>query len=178
MSKLPPILLCCALLAFSGCPKDEPIDFLSAEDFYGSWSVVQFDSDFSNTGTFLGEDIDQQGSSRITNSALRINLQRNGSWTSSGDYDLVIVTDEGQETTEQEGIGEGTWLFRSDTLFMDGLRNYNGSGEFELAQPFAITDFEREISADFTTSFDQTERDDDLDINIRTQSSWEIVFVR
>ena len=180
MSRLLSLIVLLSLLSFMGCPKpeDPQEDFLTESDFYGTWAVDRFDSEFTTTGTFLGEDLDQRGSSSISGSALELTLRQDGSWTSSGDYDLSITTEAGTEVTQQRGIGQGSWSYRLDTLFMDGLENYNGSGSFNMSQPCVVEDFERDIFTELTTGTDQTEEDTAFDTSIRTQGNWNIVIRR
>ncbi|CAH1002378.1 hypothetical protein LEM8419_03282 [Neolewinella maritima] len=178
MSRLLPILLL-GLLVFSGCPRDEPEDdFLITSDLYGTWAVDRFDSEFTTTGTFLGEDVDQSGSSQISSSALEMTLRQDGSWSSTGDYDLSITTEDGTEVTQQQGIGQGSWTFSQDTLYLDGLQNYNGVGNFSLAQPLVVTDFERDLRTDLSTQTDETEEDVDFGTELRVRSDWDIRIVR
>lgn len=169
-------LLVLGLVGLTGCPPDRPSvpENLTSDDLLGTWSIDRFDSEFMTTGTFLGEDVDQQGSSSISSSALQITFSANGSWASSGDYDLTVTGEDGSESTTREGVGQGSWTFRSDTLFLDGLQNFNGSGNFELGQPLIVSSFAFDEFTTFTTSFDQTETDQDLDIELRTQADWNI----
>ncbi|WP_420459135.1 hypothetical protein [Neolewinella sp.] len=180
MSRLLPLALFFGLLLFAGCPgPDEPQDdFLTESDFYGTWVVDRFDSDFTTTGTFLGQDLDQEGSSSISNSGLELSFRQDGSWSSSGDYDLNITTENGTEVTRQRGIGQGSWSYRLDTLFMDGLQNYNGAGTFSLAQPCVVDDFERDIFTELSTQTLTVDRNDEFETELVTRGSWEILIKR
>ena len=180
MSRLLPFLLFSGLLLFTGCPgeEDEQDDFLVESDFYGTWAVDRFDSEYTTTGTFLGEDLDQEGSSSISNSSLELSLRQDGSWSSSGDYDLSITTEDGTEVTRQRGIGEGSWSYLLDTLYLDGLQNYNGSGTFGMAQPLRVGEFERDIFTELSTQTLTVDRNDEFDTEIVTEGQWEILIRR
>ena len=180
MSRLLLLVLFSGLLLFTGCPgqEDEQDDFLVESDFYGTWAVDRFDSEYTTMGTFLGQDLDQEGNSSISNSALELSLRQDGSWSSSGDYDLSITTEDGTEVTQQRGIGEGTWSYRLDTLYLDGLVNYNGSGTFSMTQPLAVGEFERDIFTELSTQTLTVDRNDDFDTEIVTRGQWEILIRR
>ena len=151
---------------------------LTEADLIGTWTVDRFSSDYRISGTFIGEDVDERGTTKIGNSDLQLRFDADGSWTSSGDYSLTVANESQQEVTQQSGIGEGTWSFRSDTLYLDGLMNYGGNGDFEPRQACAVSDFTQYLSIDFTTQVDHTDMDPDYDIVIRTEGDWKINLVR
>ena len=174
--------LCLTLLIFSGCPPDTPLGeddlVITEEDFYGSWRVSRLSSDYTITGSFLGEPIDERGTSSISDSDLSVEFAADGTWSSSGDYRLTVTTEGNIDVTDQSGIGGGRWSFRSDTLFFNGMRNYATTGRFGLEQDWVITDFTRDAEAGIQTSIDQTEVDNDFGTEVRTQSDWDVLITR
>ncbi len=183
MNKILLVFLLFSLVGLSRCKpeKDGPLAeeyVLTEADLIGSWTVERFSSEYYISGTFVGEDVNERGTSKIGNSDLELRFESDGSWTSSGAYSLTVANETQQEVTLQSGVGEGTWSFRSDTLYIDGLQNYGGNGSFAPRQACSVADFTQFIRIDFVTRIDQTDLDPDYDIAIRTEGDWKIELVR
>lgn len=151
---------------------------LTESDFIGSWNVARLQSDFRLTGEVDGEPLDEEGGSRVTNSALRIDFGEDGSWTSSGDYTLLVTLDGSTDTIPSEGAGNGTWSYRNDSLYVSGMENYNNNGRFADPQAWFVTDFERDLRSVTEASIDMTESEEALGISIRTQSDFTLELQR
>ncbi len=183
MNKILLVGLCLGLVTFSRCkperggPPAEEYQ-LTESDIVGSWAVDRFSSDYHVSGTFLGEDVDRRGTTRISNSDLQLQFGSDGTWVSTGQYSLTVASEEQQEVTRHQGIGRGAWSFRNDTLYLDGLENYSGDGTFSPRQACAVADFTQFLSIDFITRIDQTDMDPNYDITIRTEADWKIDLVR
>ncbi|MBB4080375.1 hypothetical protein GGR28_003009 [Lewinella aquimaris] len=180
MSKYLLFPLIVGTLLFSGCGKEEEEGeyVITEADMVGTWNVDVFESTYNVSGIFLGSDVDDDGTSSISNSALRVQLLEDGSWISSGDYSLTVTTESESETTEQVGIGEGNWSFRRDTLFLDGMINHGGNGRFETPQECTITSFTKDRELGLKTRIDQTDSNADYGITLRTRADWNILLVR
>ena len=151
---------------------------MTGADAVGTWVVPTFSSSYRVTGNFLGQDLDDRGSSEITASDLQMVFTEDGSWTSSGDYTLTVTTESETDVTRQSGVGEGSWSFRNDSLYVTGLLNFNGSGEFAEEQAFAIDRFSRDIEIGMATTMDHTGSNADYGIDIRTRGDWSLVLLR
>lgn len=178
MSKILPFLLPFALLLFFGCPKDEADPGISEADLIGVWAVPKFDGDFTVDGNFLGQDLNKEGTSRITQSDLQIKLTGDSKWTSSGEYTLTVMTDTDTDVTQQSGIGGGDWRLRSDTLYLTGLENFANNGKFSPSQACTVTDFSRGLEVGLIAEMDHRERNADYDIDIHTRGKWRITLLR
>ncbi|MCP9234771.1 hypothetical protein [Lewinella sp. JB7] len=179
MSKYLLFPLIIGVLLFSGCRPEEEGEYVITEaDLVGSWDVDQFKSSYNVSGVFLGEDVDENGTSSISNSALRLELEEDGSWNSSGSYFLTVTSEGDSETTEQSGMGEGRWSFRRDTLWLQGMQNYSGNGRFEQQQDCIITSFNKDRQVALRTSIDQTDSNADYGITLRTRADWTIQLMR
>ena len=172
-----------AVLSFAACQKEEPAApeeevVITESDFIGSWTVSDFSSDFTVTGSHSGKPIDNAGRSSISESDLRITLSEDGAWTSSGTYLMTVVTDDEHETSPQEGVGQGTWSYRDGRLLLNGMVNTNGNGYFEEAQACEVADFVRGRQVELLTELDVTESDPDFNITVRTQAEYRIGLLR
>lgn len=175
---LPYFVLAASLLLAPAC-KDEPEeDFITESDIVGSWTIAEFDNTYQVTGTFGGEDLDESGVSKISDSNLQFEFNGNGSWRSTGEYRVTVTTDDEQQITDNNGIGSGNWSFRQDTLFLTGLINYNETGYFSEAQPLVLTSFAKDQYLNFDSRMDATEADEELNIALRTRADYRIVLQR
>lgn len=156
----------------------ETTDTITEADLVGSWAVSEFESSYSVSGTFLGEPVDNSGTSSISGSALQLELSDDGSWTSSGDFTSTVVSEDGTDVTQQNGIGQGSWSFRSDTLFIEGMENYSSNGVFSADQPYAITDFVRDLNIELETQLDNMDTDSVFSTTLRTRGDWRILLER
>lgn len=183
MNKILLFYLFLGILSFSRCKPERggtPFEEyqMTEADLFGTWAVDRFSSDYHVSGTFVGEDVYERGTSKISNSDLQLRFEADGKWASSGAYSLTVANEEQQEVTRHQGIGEGTWSFRNDTLFLDGLQNYSGNGTFAPRQVCTVVDFTQFLSVDLVTRIDQTDLEPDNDIAIRTEADWKFNLVR
>lgn len=164
----------------TGCQKDDDDQpyVITEADFVGSWSVPQFESTFNRSGTFIGTPIDMNGTTSISQSDLQIQLADNGTWASSGDYSLTVATDTETDVSQRTGIGQGSWSYRNDTLFIRGLESYAEAGSFSGDQACVLTEFSRDAQVILTTRVDQTDTDVDFGTNLRTQAEWRLILLR
>jgi hypothetical protein len=167
-------------LLLPGCQKDDDNQpyVITEADFVGRWSVPQFESTFNRSGTFIGTPMDQNGTTSISQSDLQLQLSDNGTWTSSGDYSLTVATDTETDVSQRSGIGQGSWSYRNDTLFLRGLESYADVGSFTGDQACVLTDFTRDAQIKLTTRIDQTDSDVDFGTSLRTQAEWRIILLR
>ena len=173
-----PYLFALLVLTLASCKKEAGEDFITESDIIGSWAVASFDNDYRVSGTYSGREVNESGSSAISDSDLQFEFDPNGSWRSSGTYTVTVTTADDRQIGQHDGMGSGNWSFRQDTLFLTGLITYNETGFFREQQPLALTAFQKERSLDFVTRLDATETDAELNINLRTRSDYKIALQR
>ncbi len=173
------LIILSGCLIFSSCEEKGPDSSIITEsDFVGTWTVPEFTGDFTVSGTFSGNPVDERGRSSISDSDLQIALYDDGRWASSGTYTMTVASEDDQEVTREEGVGGGTWSYQGGTLQLNGLENTNRNGFFENPQSCAVLDFVRSEQIGLLTEMDVTESDPDHDISLRTRGQFVIQLER
>lgn len=112
------LLLTLSLFTFAACGDDDAaMAELNESNIVGDWNLTVFGNDADVTIAGATSNI----TSDISNSNVVVSFAAGGTWTSTGSFDITIVSDSTTTETYTDGIGSGTYTVTSTQLTMTGI---------------------------------------------------------
>lgn len=170
------LLLTLSLFTFTACGDDDAtMAELNQDNIVGDWNLTAFNNDASITldGQPFGD-----VTSSIANSNAVVSFAADGTWSSTGMYDITIMTTDTTETeTVTDGIGSGTYTVTATELSMTGI-DAGDEADTETPTVFTVNNFQLNALLDLSGTASETTMDPFFNLTIGADVSTEMTLER
>lgn len=170
------LLLALSLFTFAACGDDDadsPAE-LNQTNIVGDWNLTVFNNDADISIAGLG---DTRVTSELASSNVVVSFAAGGTWTSTGEFDLTVVSDTTTTETYTDGIGSGTYTVTSTQLTMTGI-DAGDEADVEGPSVFTVRNFQENMLIDLSGNVMETIMDPFFGLTITTDITTEMTLER